>query len=85
MSLGTLHELLNLAQDHLPALPGPTGPVTAALMLARTAVRHLSLIWLTRGATPKERALILDASHGSPRPTWRDRCRRLVRRMTHRR
>ncbi|MFF9804940.1 hypothetical protein ACF1G5_07375 [Streptomyces coeruleorubidus] len=85
MSLDTLHELLSLAQDNLPALPGPTGPVTASLMLARTTVRHLSLIWLARGATPQERALILAALHGSPRPTWRDRCRRLVRRMTRRR
>ncbi|MET9521909.1 hypothetical protein [Streptomyces coeruleorubidus] len=85
MSFDTLHELLNLAQDHLPALPGPTGPVTAALMLARTTVRRLSLIWLARGATPQERALILAALYGSPRPTWRDRCRHRVRRMTRRR
>ncbi|MFD6169126.1 hypothetical protein [Streptomyces coeruleorubidus] len=85
MSLDTLHELLNLAQDNLPALPGPTGPVTASLMLARTTVRQLSLIWLTRGATPQERALILAALHGSPRPTRRDRYRHLVRRVTRRR
>ncbi|MGW2835643.1 hypothetical protein [Streptomyces sp. NPDC001286] len=85
MALDTLHDLLNLAQDHLPSLPHPTGPVTASLMLVRTTVRHASLIWLTRGATPQERALILAAMHGSPRPSWRDRTRRLGRRAARRR
>ncbi|WP_030674799.1 hypothetical protein [Streptomyces cellulosae] len=84
MALAALHDLLNLAQDHLPDLPDPTGPVTASLMLARTTVRHASLIWLTRGATPEERALILAAMHGSPRPSWRERARRLGRRATRR-
>ncbi|MGW1806952.1 hypothetical protein [Streptomyces sp. NPDC002078] len=79
---------LDMILDLLHALPhasGPAGGVTAALVLARTAVRHLSLIWLTRGATPQERALILASMHSRPRPSWRARGRRLVRRLPRRR
>ncbi|MFC9735404.1 hypothetical protein ACFWGM_21390 [Streptomyces roseolus] len=85
MITDTLLELLNLAQTHLPELPGPAGPLTALFMLARTAVRHGSLLWLTRGATPEERALILSAAQPVPRPSWRSRGRHLARRLTPRR
>ncbi|MFD7437488.1 hypothetical protein [Streptomyces sp. NPDC059861] len=81
MALDTMLDLLHA----LPHLYGPTGAVTAALMLARTTVRHASLIWLTRGATPQERALILASMHRVPRSSWRDRCRRLAQRLLRRR
>ncbi|MFI1714511.1 hypothetical protein ACIGW4_25905 [Streptomyces sp. NPDC053513] len=81
MALDTMLDLLQA----LPHLYGPTGAVTAALMLARTAVRHASLIWLTRGTTPQERALILASMRGAPRSSWRDRCRRLAHRLRRRR
>lgn len=73
--------------DWLHALPhasGPTGTATAALVLARTAVRHLALIVLTRGATPQERALILASMHAQPRPSWRARGKRPARRLRRR-
>ncbi|MEU4008032.1 hypothetical protein [Streptomyces pseudogriseolus] len=79
---------LDMILDLLSALPHilrPAGTVTAALVLARTAVRHLTLIWLTRGATPPERALILASTHASPRPSWRARGGRLVRLVRRRR
>ncbi|MGW4299116.1 hypothetical protein ACWEHT_05005 [Streptomyces sp. NPDC004646] len=76
MALDTILDLLHT----LPHASGPTGTVTAALVLARTSVRHLTLIWLTRGATPQERALILASMHTHPRPSRRPRGKRLVRR-----
>lgn len=75
MTLDTILDLLSA----LPHVFGPAGTVTAALVLARTTVRHLTLIWLTRGATPPERALILASMHARPRPSWRARGGRLVR------
>ncbi|MFD7130681.1 hypothetical protein [Streptomyces sp. NPDC059894] len=71
MALDTILDLLR----ELPPVPGPAAPVTAGLMLARTAVRHLSLAWLTRGAGPRERALILSALRAAPRPSRRNRAR----------
>ncbi|MEU4149468.1 hypothetical protein [Streptomyces sp. NPDC026659] len=81
MTLDTILDLLHT----LPHTPGPAGTATAALVLARTSVRHLTLIWLTRGATPQERALILASMHTRPRPPRRTRGRRLVRRLPRRR
>ncbi|NED32463.1 hypothetical protein [Streptomyces sp. SID8499] len=81
MAFDTILDLLNA----LPHVSGPTGTVTAALVLARTAVRHLTLMWLTRGATPPERALILASMHARPRPSWRARGGRPVRRLRRRR
>ncbi|AOT61635.1 MULTISPECIES: hypothetical protein [Streptomyces] len=80
MALETILDLLQA----LPAVPGPFGAVSAALLLARTIVRRLSLVWLTRGAAPGERALILAALRRSPRPPRRGRVRRLVRRWRRR-
>ncbi|MEU3556382.1 hypothetical protein [Streptomyces fragilis] len=79
---------LDMVLDLLSALPhvfGPAGTITAALVLVRTTVRHLTLIWLTRGATPPERAMILASVHERPRPSWRARASRLFRRWRWRR
>lgn len=81
MALDAILDLLNT----LPHPSGPAGTVTTALVLARTAVRHLTLIWLTRGATPAERALILASMQARPRPSSRPRGRLLVRRLRRRR
>ncbi|QIJ61113.1 hypothetical protein [Streptomyces sp. JB150] len=81
MTLDTIFDLLSA----LPHVFGPASTITAGLVLARTTVRHLTLIWLTRGATPSERATILASVHARPRPSWRARAGRLVRRWRWRR
>ncbi|MEU8484190.1 hypothetical protein [Streptomyces sp. NPDC048641] len=80
----TLDAILDLLST-LPHVFGPTGTVTAALVLARITVRHLAMMWLTRGATPAERALILASMHARSRPSWRARGGRFVRRWGWRR
>ncbi|MFC4512200.1 hypothetical protein [Streptomyces ehimensis] len=64
-----LHQLHHLA--------GPYAVTAASLHLARTVVHDLSLIWLTRGCDPLERALIVAAAQAASKPSWRTRVRHL--------
>jgi len=66
-----LDELLDHAADWAETVAPWTG-VNYGLRLARDIVRYGTLLWITRGCTPRERALAFAAMH-RPRQGWRRR------------
>ncbi|MEU3607486.1 hypothetical protein AB0E83_18885 [Streptomyces sp. NPDC035033] len=67
-----LDALLDHAGDWIETL-APWTAVNLGLRLVRDVVRYGSLLWMTRGCTPRERAMALAAMH---RPGRRGRRRR---------
>ncbi|MEV8533301.1 hypothetical protein [Streptomyces sp. NPDC051211] len=61
-----LNELLNQAESWAETL-APWMGVNLGLRLGRDVVRYGVLLWMTRGCTPRERAMALAAMHRSGR------------------
>ncbi|MFJ1756529.1 hypothetical protein [Kitasatospora sp. NPDC088134] len=61
-----LDELLDQAENWAETLAPWTG-VNLGLRLGRDVVRYSVLLWMTRGCTPRERALAFAAMHRSER------------------
>lgn len=61
-----LNELLNQAENWAETLT-PWMGVNLGLRLGRDVVRYGVLLWMTRGCTPRERAMAFAAMHRSGR------------------
>jgi sulfur relay (sulfurtransferase) DsrC/TusE family protein len=67
-----LDELLDHAADWTETI-APWTAVNQGLRLTRDVIRYASLLWMTRGCTPRERALAFAAMHRSRRQRHRTR------------
>ncbi|ALV47977.1 hypothetical protein ACFWJV_30320 [Streptomyces rochei] len=65
-------ELLDHAADWAETV-APWMGINQGLRLTRDAIRYATLLWMTRGCTPRERALAFAAMHRSRRGRRRSR------------